>query len=251
MCEERVDKIDHTSNTIGAGLNLAMSCIDVDLKELDDHVTYHHHKCKKNKVVINLCQGQVSELEHIIETQAQMIAHLEEKIEEVVCKCCAQDKGKGKQRAVVPNSPILGSSIVLAQSSDHEESLDSSYVTPPLTARSPSIITLHSITLLQLVEEEQDIPMRPPGIGLPSPQEMLEKEDEGMVFHQEMATMAVEIKTHLGAVHGQWAYHTLSPPKHLFNPYPTICHFLETSKWVQHYQGGGGVRSNLGVELSL
>ena len=42
-------------------------------------------------------------------------------MEEVACECCAQDKGKGKQRAVVPDSLVLGSPIVLAQTSDPEE----------------------------------------------------------------------------------------------------------------------------------
>ena len=93
-------------------------------------------------VVINLCQGCISELESIIKAQAQTIARLEERMEVVVCKCCAQDKGKGKQRAVVPNSPVLGSPIVLPQVSDPEESSDSSYVTPPLTALSLSVVTL-------------------------------------------------------------------------------------------------------------
>ena len=93
-------------------------------------------------VVINLCQGCISELESIIKAQAQTIARLEERMEEVVCKCCAQDKGKGKQRAVVPDSPALGSPIILAQTSDPEESSDSSYVTPSLAARSPSVVAV-------------------------------------------------------------------------------------------------------------
>ena len=74
-------------------------------------------------------------------------------MEEVACKCCAQDKGKGKQRAVVPDSPVLGSPIVLAQSSDPEESSDSSYVTPPLAVRSSSVVALRSVTPLQLVDD--------------------------------------------------------------------------------------------------
>ena len=124
-------------------------------------------------------------------------------------------------------------------------------VTPPLAAHSPSVITTHSITPLQLVEEEQDVPMHPPGISWPSAQEMLEKEDKGLVFHQEMATMVVEIENHLGSVRGQWAYCTLSPSKHLFNPYPTIRHFLESSKWIRHSQGGGSIRGDLGAESSV
>ena len=93
-------------------------------------------------MVIDLCQGRISELEHIIKAQAQTITCLEERMEEVACKCCAQDKGKGKQRAVVPDSPVLGSPIVLAQTSDPEESSDSSYITPPLAARSPSVVAV-------------------------------------------------------------------------------------------------------------
>ena len=98
---------------------------------------------------------------------------------------------------------LTGSLIVLTQSSDHEETSDSSYITPPLAAQSPSVTTLQSVMPLQLVDEEQDIPLRPPGIGWPSAQEMLEKEDEGLVFHREMATMVVDIKNHLGVVCGQ------------------------------------------------
>ena len=79
-------------------------------------------------MVIDLCQGRISELEHIIEAQAQAIVRLKERMEEVACKCRAQDKGKGKQRAVVPDSPVLGSPIVLTHTSDPEESSDSSYV---------------------------------------------------------------------------------------------------------------------------
>ena len=178
-----------------------------------------------------MCQGCISKLERIIEVQAQMIVHLEERME-VVCKCCAQDKEKGKQGAVVPDSPVLGSPIVLAQTSDLEESLDSSYVTPPLTARSPSVITIQSITPLQLVDEEQDVLMRPPGIGWSSTQEVLGDEDEDLVFHRRMATMAKNVQNHLGVVRGQQAYHTLGPPKHLFDPYPTVRRFLESSKQV-------------------
>ena len=74
--------------------------------------------------------------------------------------------------------------------------------------------------------------MRSPGISWPSAQEILEKEDEGLDFHWEMVTMVVDIKNHLGMVCGQRAYHTLGPPKYLFDPYPTIHRFLETLKWV-------------------
>ena len=105
-------------------------------------------------MVIDLCQGRISELERIIEARAQTIARLEERMEEVACKCCAQDKGKGKQRAVVSDSPVLGSPIVLAQTLDPEESSDSSYITPPLTTHSPSVVALRSVTPLQLVKEE-------------------------------------------------------------------------------------------------
>ena len=154
-------------------------------------------------MVIDLCQGRISELERIIEAQAQTIARLEERMEEVACKCCVQDKGKGKQWAVVLDSPVLGSPIVLAQSSDPEESSDSSYVTPPLAARSPSVVALRSVTPLQLVEEEQDVPMRPPGIGWSSTQEVSGEKDKDLVSHNGMATMAKNVSNHLGAVRGQ------------------------------------------------
>ena len=231
-CVERVDEIDCTSNAIGEGLNLAVSRIDTDLRELDENVTRHRRECENHEVVIDLCQGRISELEHIIKAQAQTIARLKERMEEVACKCCTQDKGKGKQRAVVPKSPVLGSPIVLAQTSDQEESSDSSYVTPPLAAQSPSVVALRSVTPLQLVDEEQDVPMRPPGIGWSLAQEVPGKEDEDLVFHRGMATMAKNIQNHLGAVCGQRAYRTLGPPKHLFDPYPTVRRFLESSKWV-------------------
>ena len=202
-CVEKVDELDRTSNTIGAGLNLAVSCIDADLKELDKRVTRCRQECKNNKVVIDLCQGRISELERIIKAQAQSIACLKERMEEVACKCCAQDKGKGKQRAVVLDSPVLGSPIILAQTSDPEQSSDSSYVTPPLAARSPSVVTLQSITPLQLVDEEQDVPMRPAGIGWSSTPKVLGEEDEDLVFHCGMATMAKNVQNHLGVVRGQ------------------------------------------------
>ena len=132
----------------------------------------------------------------------------------------------------MPESPVLGSLIVLAQTSDQEESSDSSYVTPPLAAQSPSVVALRSVTPLQLVDEEQNVPMRPPGISLSSAQEVPGKEDEDLVFHCGMATMAKNVQNHLGAVCGQRAYRTLGPPKHLFDPYPTVRRFLESSKWV-------------------
>ena len=229
---EKVDEIDCTSNAIGEGLNLAVSRIDADLQELDECVTRRRRECENNEVVIDLCQGRISELECITEAQAQTIARLEERMEEVACKCCAQDNGKGKQRAVVSDSPVLGSPIVLAPSSDPEESSDSSYVTPPLAAWSPSVVTLRSITPLQLVDEEQDIPMRPPGIGWSSTQEVSRNEDEDLVFPHGMATMAKNVLNHLGAVCGQRAYRSLGPPKHLFDPYPTVRRFLESSKRV-------------------
>ena len=228
-----------------------MTCIDADLRELDECVTRHRQECENNEVVIDLCQGYISKLECIIKAQAQTIACLEERMEEVACKCCAQDKGKGKQRAVVPDSPVLGSPIVLAQSSDQEESSDSSYVTPPLAARSPSIVAVQSVTPLQLVDEEQDVSIRLPGIGWSSTQEVLGKEDKDLVFHRGMATIAKNIQNHLGAVRGQRAYHTLGAPKHLFDPYPTVRRFLESSKRVQHQRVGEDVGRGLGAELAV
>ena len=250
-CVEKVDEIDCMSNAIGEGLNLAVSRIDADLRELDEHVTRRRRECENNEVVIDLCQGRISELERIIEAQAQTIAHLEERMEEVACRCCAQDKGKGKQRAVVPDSLVLGSPIVLAQTSDPEESSDSSYVTPPLAAWSPSIVALRSITPLQLVDEEQDVPMRPPGISWSLTQEVSEEKDEDLVFHSGMATMAKNVLNHLGVVRGQQAYRTLGPPKHLFNPYPTVRRFLESSKRVRHYQVGEDVGRGCGAEPAV
>ena len=172
-------------------------------------------------------------------------------MEEVACKCCAQDKGKGKQRAVVLDSPVLGSSIVLAQTSDPEQSSDSSYVTPPLAAHSPSIIALRSVTPLQLVEEDQDVPMRPPGIGWSLTQEALGEKDEDLVFHSGMAMIAKNVLNHLGAVRGQRAYRTLGPPKHLFDPYPTVRRFLESSKQVRHHQVGEDVGRGCGAEPTV
>ena len=168
-------------------------------------------------------------------------------MEEVACKRCAQDKGKGKQREVVPDSPVLGSPIILAQSSDPEESSDSSYVTPPLAARSPSVVALRSVILLQLVEDEQDVPMHPPGIGWSSTQEVSEEKDEDLVFHSGMTTMAENVLSHLGAVRGQRAYRSLGPPKHLFDPYPTVRRFLESSKQVRHHQVGEDVGRGSGA----
>ena len=49
-CVERVDEIDCTSNAIGEGLNLAVSRINTDLRELDEHVTRRHRECENNKV---------------------------------------------------------------------------------------------------------------------------------------------------------------------------------------------------------
>ena len=85
--QEKLDLVDCTSNVISEGLNLAVSHINADLKELDNHVACHHRECKSNEIVINLCQAWVSELEWLIEAQAQVIAHLEERVKEVTCKC--------------------------------------------------------------------------------------------------------------------------------------------------------------------
>ena len=41
-CMEKVDEIDRTSNAIGEGLNLAVSRINADLRELDERVTRRH-----------------------------------------------------------------------------------------------------------------------------------------------------------------------------------------------------------------
>ena len=101
--------------------------------------------------------GSSQQVGAVVEAQAQVITHLKE----VTCKCCPSDKkkGKGKQRAVMPDSPVLGSPIVLVQSSNHKESSDSSYITPPITTCSPSVILTQSVTPLQLADKEQDIPM--------------------------------------------------------------------------------------------
>ena len=120
---------------------MAISHVDADLRELDKCITCRRRECENNEVVIDLCQGHINELECLIEVQAQTIARLEERME-VACKCCAQDKGKGRQRAVVPDSLVLQSPIVLAQTLDPEELSDSSYVTPPLATQSLSVVTL-------------------------------------------------------------------------------------------------------------
>ena len=69
--QEKLDLANHTSNVISKGLNLAISCINVDLKELDDHVTHCCWECESNKIVINLCQAQVSKLEWLVEARAK------------------------------------------------------------------------------------------------------------------------------------------------------------------------------------
>ena len=76
-------------------------------------------------------------------------------------------------------------------------------------------------------------------------------EDEDLVFHRDMATMAKNIQNHLGAVRGQRAYRTLGPPKHLFNPYPTVRHFLESSKQVRYHGVGEDVGTGLGAESAV
>ena len=90
--------------------------------------------------------------------------------------------------------------------------------------------------------------MRSPGIGWSSTPKMLGEEDEDLVFHRGMATMAKNVQNHLGAVHGQQAYRTLGPPKHLFDPYPTVRCFLESSKRVRYLQVGEDVGRGLGAE---
>ena len=134
----------------------------------------------------------------------------------MACKCCSLDKEKEEQRVAVPDSPALGSPIVLAPSSDQEESSDSSYVTPPLAARSPSIVSPSLDTPLQLVEEELDVSVRPPGIGWP--------------LAQRTSETSRNVQNHLGVVRGQRAYRTLGPLKHLFDPYPTVRRFLDSAK---------------------
>ena len=74
--------------------------------------------------------------------------------------------------------------------------------------------------------------MHPPGIGWSSTREVSEEKDEDLVFHRGTATMVKNVRDHLGAVRGQRAYRTLGPPKHLFDPYPTVHQFLESSKRV-------------------
>ena len=69
--QEKLDLVNCTSNVISEGLNLAISCINVDLKELDDHVTHCHWECESNKIVINLCQARVSKLEWLVKAQAK------------------------------------------------------------------------------------------------------------------------------------------------------------------------------------
>ena len=244
--EDQLNTIEETSNAIGAGLNLAVSRIDADLRELDDRVTRRRRECESNEVTIDLCQGRISELERILKIQAQTIARLEERIEEVACKCCAGSKGKGKERAVVPESPILGSPILLAPSSDREESSDSSYVTPPLAARSSPVVAS-----LQLVKEDSDVLVRPPGIGWPSTQQALEIEDEDLSFYRGMAALARNVQGHLGVVRGQRAHRSLGPPKHLFDPYPTVRRFLESSKRVRPGESGADVGRDRGKESGV
>ena len=93
--------------------------------------------------------------------------------------------------------------------------------------------------------------MRPPGIGWPSTQEASEEKDEDRVFHSGMATMAKNVLNHLRAVRGQRAYRTLGPPKHLFDPYPTVRRFLESSKRVRHQQVGEDVGRGCGAEPAV
>ena len=93
--------------------------------------------------------------------------------------------------------------------------------------------------------------MRPPGIGWSSAQEVSGEKDEDLVFHHGMATMVKNVLNHLGVVHGQQAYRTLGPPKRLFDPYPTVRRFLESSKRVRHHQVGEDVGRGRGVESTV
>ena len=98
------------------------------------------------------------------------------------------------------------------------------------------------------MDEELDVPLHPPRIGWSLAQGVLEKEDEDLVFHRGMATMAKNVQNHLGAVCGQRAYRTLGPPKHLSDLYSTVRCFLESPRRVRYHQVGEDVGTGLGAE---
>lgn len=64
---EKLESLDHTTTAVGEGLKLAVSCVDANIKALDEHVDHCCQECKTNEALLNLYWARLNKLEKVSE----------------------------------------------------------------------------------------------------------------------------------------------------------------------------------------
>jgi len=92
-----MEALDRMTSTVGKGLNMAVSCIDANLVELNECVNHCHHECETNEAVLELCKACLEELERLFNAQSIHMVKLEPKMDSVACHWVFQ-QGQGERR---------------------------------------------------------------------------------------------------------------------------------------------------------
>ena len=232
--QEVVGALNHTTNAIGEGLNMAVSRINADLTALNDQVDCCRRECETNETVLDLYKARLEELEKLFDAQTVKLAELESRMDTGMRHCGKDIKGKGK--AVVPVEEdvpdVLGSPIVLPPTAGSS----SSYLAPPIAHESSSTEVEESLVspLVLMIDEEDKENQPRPGIGVVNAyrcfKALLGGSMDAVTFVQETRAVLQEHSKDMLAVRGQRAFRSQGPPSRCFNPYTSIHRHLRPGR---------------------
>jgi len=229
---EVVEALDCTTNAVGEGLNMAVSCIDADLTALNDRVDRHRQECETNEVVLDLYKACLEELKKLFDAQTVKLAELESRMDSGMCRCGSNIKGKEREIVSVEEDipDVLGSPIVLPPTAGSS----SSYLAPPIAHKSSSAEVEESLVSPLVLMDEEDKENEPrPGIGVVNAYRRFEALQGGSMdalsFVRETRTVLQEHSGDMLAVCGQRAVRSQGPPSRRFNPYTSVHRHLYTS----------------------
>jgi len=163
--QEVVGALDRTTNTVGEGLNMAVSRIDADLTALNERVDRRRRECETNEVVLDLYKAHLAELEKLFDAQTVKLAELESRMDTGMCRCGKDVKGKEKEVVPVEEDvpDVLGSPIALPPTAGSS----SSYLAPPIAHKSSSTEVEESLVSPLVLMDAEDKENEPnPGMGL-------------------------------------------------------------------------------------
>ena len=231
--QEVVGTLDHTTNTVGEGLNMAISRINADLTTLNERVDHCRRECETNEVVLDLYKARLAELEKLFDTQTVKLAELESRMDTGMCRCGKDVKGKEKEVVPVEEDvpDVLGSPITLPPTAGSS----SSYLAPPIAHESSSAKVEESLVSPLVLMDAEDKENEPsPGMGLVDTYRRFETLPGGFadVVPFVRATRAVlqEHSEAMAVVRGQRAFRSKGPPSHHLNPYTSICRHLRPGR---------------------